>query len=205
MWVFHCCWRWSVSGVYRAATKPVSPRLVGGAGSPRCPFLPRRRGNAKWWREPEPLFRKVKRGAVLACLLSHAYSIRPGPGPYGKEEGDSSPLFNIPLQAWLYLSCFPPRRRGGGGREGDGLKFLYICISSTSSAEQATLFPPSLAPRWGAAPGGLDVLQKESPSPSGAVLPRVLLPLCHHRCFWLRLDRAISSLLPALTTSPLLS
>lgn len=69
-------------------------------------------------RSREPLFRKVKRRAVLARLLSHAYSIRPGPGPYGKEEGDSSPLFNIPLQAWLYLSCFssaPRRRRGGVG------------------------------------------------------------------------------------------
>lgn len=118
---------------------PSPPSPAAGLARPAAPFLPRRRGNAKWWKKPEPLFRKVKRGAVLACLLSHAYSIRPGPGPYGKEEGDSSPLFNIPLQAWLYLSCFPsvPRRR-----EGDGLKFLYICILSTSSSEQATLFPP---------------------------------------------------------------
>lgn len=42
-------------------------------------------------------------------------------------------------------------------REGDGLKFLYICILSTSSTEQATLFPvcyPARAPRSpGAAPG----------------------------------------------------
>lgn len=120
----------------RQSLSPPSP--AAGLARPAAPFLPRRRGNAKWWKKPEPLFRKVKRGAVLACLLSHAYSIRPGPGPYGKEEGDSSPLFNIPLQAWLYLSCFPsvPRRR-----EGDGLKFLYICILSTSSSEQAICSP----------------------------------------------------------------
>lgn len=66
-----------------------------GLPCPAAPFLPPRKGggNAKWWKKPEPLFRKVKRGAVLARLLSHAYSIRPGPGPYGKEEGDPSPLF----------------------------------------------------------------------------------------------------------------
>lgn len=178
---------------------PSPPSPAPGLARPAAPFLPWRRGNAKWWKKPEPLFRKVKRGAVLACLLSHAYSIRPGPGPYGKEEGDSSPLFNIPLQAWLYLSCFPsvPRRR-----EGDGLKFLYICILSTSSTEQATLFPPpalpgSGSPGWGAAPGG------------SAALPKVVPPcpgcwaLASTGVFgrgWTR----HTSLLPALTTSPLL-
>ena len=94
-----------------------SPSARSPARSPRCPFLPPSRGKAEWWKKPEPLFSQVKSGAVLACWLSHAYSIRPGPGPSGKEEGDSSPLFNIPLQAWLYLSCLPRRREGGGWSE----------------------------------------------------------------------------------------
>lgn len=49
-------------------------------------------------------------------------------GPVGKEEGSSSPLFNILLQAWLYLSFFL-----GGGEVGQ--EFLPICILSTSKAE----------------------------------------------------------------------
>lgn len=61
-------------------------------------------------------------------------------------------------------------------REGDGLKFLYICILSTSSTEQATLFPL----RYPARPGALHRVllqvgrlphQRRSPAPAGPAWP----------------------------------
>lgn len=58
----------------------------------------------------------------------HAESHSVSEGPGRKEEGSSAPLFNILLQAPLYLSTFL-----GDGEVGQ--KFLHICILSTSSTE----------------------------------------------------------------------
>lgn len=59
-------------------------------------------------------------------MRAESHSVSEGPG--GKEEGSSAPLFNILLQAPLYLSTFL-----GDGEVGQ--EFLHICILSTSSAE----------------------------------------------------------------------
>lgn len=58
----------------------------------------------------------------------HAESHSVSEGPSGEEEGSSATLFNILLQAWLYLSTFL-----GDGEVGQ--EFLHICILSTSSSE----------------------------------------------------------------------
>lgn len=62
-------------------------------------------GGCEGWRELKPLFRKVKR-ALLSLpaprSVMHTESHSVSEGPSGKEEGSSTPLFNIPLQAWLH-------------------------------------------------------------------------------------------------------
>lgn len=83
----------------------------------------------------EPLFSKVKKApavpAGLSCSVMHTES-RCGCGCWCESrwtgEGSSAPLFNILLQAALYLSPFP-----GDGETGQ--EFLHICILSTFSAE----------------------------------------------------------------------
>lgn len=86
-------------------------------------------------------------------------------------------------------------------REGDGLKFLYICILSTSSTERATLFParyPALATRSpGAAPAA-------RPPHGGGAGPSPVLTSASADAFGLGWTTH-GSLFPALTTSPLLS
>lgn len=89
-------------------------------GSPPPLFLLKDRGIGRKWnggRRRSHCSGKLKEElSLLACLFSHAYWILLCEGPYGREEGGSFPLFNIPLQAWLYLSCFSSK--GGGGWSG---------------------------------------------------------------------------------------
>lgn len=65
---------------------------------------------------------------MLAGSVMHTESHSVSEGPSAKAEGSSTPLFNILLQAWLYLSTSL-----GDGEVGQ--EFLHICILSTSNAE----------------------------------------------------------------------